>query len=648
MFLEFALSQLAPTRAPPPSKARAATPTFLYALVASLIAVALVPFALVAYQTWIASESLIDQAQRTQLLLAKASADRIASGNDSLQEALTALAHNPQLLEDPNSTAAQEAITGALIANADVLAIATFYDDGHSDLLVKLARQKQADDIVEQVLRGATETPSLLPLKHARNAILLSHATSRPGLRVVGALRANAITQALNPVELGDASDLTLLTGTQPNDAMLGAPLVESLANFARTPLSSGASRFNVANRLLIGAFAQVPHSSWRLVAVQPAAQAQHTKQAMIRGALWALALVAILVAALAALAWKIILAPVRKLLRLQRRVLGNTTDGGSDDIAQLRDSFRHLEAFEQNRETLGRVFLDRYKIVSALGQGAMGSVFRAWDPRLCRDVAIKTVRLNDQDESQRMIMRVNLENEAIAVAALQHPNVVAAYDFLIRDEFAFVVMEFIEGENLRALIKRQPLNEAECRAVAFAILRALDAAHTAGFLHRDIKPANVLLSHTGAIKLGDFGVASRRLDTRRGEDNAAIGTAGYIAPECLAGDAASERSDLFALGMLLVECITGQSPYLQRDAVHSAQQNLQAATHIGEDFRAFLSGLIAANPDQRFANAKLALVKLTTRETVAGFNALAARTQKQIAPAKELDGQTKLRGTDA
>lgn len=592
--------------------------------------VAAVPFVVVGFQTWLANESLIDQAQRSHLLLAKTAADRVDQRLSALNEVVSALANNPQLYEDPQSASAQEALAGALLGRSQVLAVATYFADDQRDVLIQMARRPDASWLGADLLKSATSTYATAGSE--RTVITLMKATQRPGLRVVAAIAADGLSSDLNPAESGGAR-MVMQTRADVSGYRLGGVVPEDVtALAASSSLTSGASRFNVDGRTIIGAFSTVTDSPWVVVSVQPADEAERARAQMFSAALLAALVVTAMVIALSIAAWRWVLLPVRKLLAMQRQVLGGDGKSPRSDVADLRESFKRLKSMAQNRAAFERVFLDRYQVIRILGHGAMGSVFRAWDPKLCRDVAIKTVRVADANDSDDLTLRLSLQNEAVAFARVQHPNVVSVHDYLTREEFAFIVMEFVDGANLKEVLNtHQRLDNDEIMAIGVAVLRALNAAHKEGFLHRDIKPANVMLSLEGEVKLGDFGVAASQTEIARQGDVGMVGTLGYIAPECVSGLAASERSDLFALGNMLFQCLTGLGPMkaMGADGVANGSEHSPRAA-----LERWIAALRATDPTQRPESAEAAMSAAPKADLAAGFASLARRIQPSaIAP---------------
>ncbi|MEU1463482.1 serine/threonine-protein kinase [Streptomyces sp. NPDC005727] len=198
------------------------------------------------------------------------------------------------------------------------------------------------------------------------------------------------------------------------------------------------------------------------------------------------------------------------------------------------------------------RLIGGRYRLLARLGAGPSGTVWRARDEQEQRDVAVKEPvlpgRPADDEESRRIAHR--LHREARTAARVRHPSAVVLHDVVLDDELPCVVMELVEGESLREIVRRGPLSPAEAARVGLAVLGALRAAHAVGIVHRDLKPANVLIeSRTGRVVVTDFGI---------GDGPAADVPAGFAAPERAAGPGAGPASDLWSLGALLATAVEG------------------------------------------------------------------------------------------
>jgi eukaryotic-like serine/threonine-protein kinase len=211
---------------------------------------------------------------------------------------------------------------------------------------------------------------------------------------------------------------------------------------------------------------------------------------------------------------------------------------------------------------------LGRYQILSLLGAGGMGEVYRARDTRLDREVALKIL---PPDLTTDATMVARFEREAKAIAALSHPNILAIHDFGIENGVSYAVMELLEGENLRSRLARSALSWQQAVEIAIALADGLSAAHAKSITHRDLKPGNIMLTKSG-VKILDFGlakvdstacVASETKETLTlTREGAVIGTVQYMAPEQLQGKQTDSRSDIFAFGVVVYEMITGRKAF--------------------------------------------------------------------------------------
>jgi serine/threonine-protein kinase len=206
---------------------------------------------------------------------------------------------------------------------------------------------------------------------------------------------------------------------------------------------------------------------------------------------------------------------------------------------------------------------IGRYRLEATIGRGSMGEVFRAYDPELDRTVAIKTIRLDFStlgDDPLEPVAR--FRHEARSAAGLQHPNIVTVFDYGDHDGLYYLVMEYVEGETLGQLLSAGPLGAREAAVVVQQTCEALRAAHAAGLIHRDIKPGNIMIDRsTGLVKVMDFGIARRETDGLT-SDGAVIGTPRYMSPEQVKGGPVDGRSDLFSLGSVFYEILTGRKAF--------------------------------------------------------------------------------------
>jgi len=276
---------------------------------------------------------------------------------------------------------------------------------------------------------------------------------------------------------------------------------------------------------------------------------------------------------------------------------------------------------------------LGPYEINRPLGAGGMGEVFSARDGRLGREVAIKVLPARFADDPER---KRRFEQEARATAALSHRNILAIFDVGTHDGCPYLVEELLRGESLRERLGRGAIPEREAVAIAAAITAGLGAAHQAGIVHRDLKPENVFLTRDGEVKVLDFGLAKLLLpsdggdlaeaSTLAGSSRAGVvlGTLGYMAPEQLRGQAVDARADLFALGCVLYEMLSGQRAFARGTGPDCLAAILREepppldglAPQIPPALQAIVTRCLAKRPEDRFDSARdlaLALEGLTT-----------------------------------
>ena len=219
---------------------------------------------------------------------------------------------------------------------------------------------------------------------------------------------------------------------------------------------------------------------------------------------------------------------------------------------------------------------LGSYEILSPLGAGGMGEVYRARDPKLKRDVAIKVLPQSLATDPEAL---ARFEREAVAVAALSHPNILSIFDFGTQDETAYAVMELLEGETLRGKLDAGPISQRQAVDYAQQVARGLSAAHERGIVHRDLKPENLLVSRDGHLKILDFGLAKRVEQVPPGKETSAptasghtqpgtvMGTMGYMSPEQVRGQPVDHRSDIFSFGAILYELLSGKRAFKRETA---------------------------------------------------------------------------------
>jgi len=258
------------------------------------------------------------------------------------------------------------------------------------------------------------------------------------------------------------------------------------------------------------------------------------------------------------------------------------------------------------------------YSVESCLGQGGMGTVYRARDTRLNRTVAIKVLEIVDREATQHLL------HEARAASAFNHPNSVTIHSVEQQGDTAFIVMEHVDGRRLDTVIPATGLAVDEAVGVAIEIADAIAAAHEQGIVHRDLKPANVMITTGGRVKVLDFGIARRtprpdeatRASTLGGTisgPGVMVGTAGYMAPEQIEGAPAGPASDVFALGALLYHMLTGTPPFtgesiwalMNATMRHDPPAASSLKPEIPKQLAAIASRALAKDPAARFSSAR-------------------------------------------
>jgi len=256
---------------------------------------------------------------------------------------------------------------------------------------------------------------------------------------------------------------------------------------------------------------------------------------------------------------------------------------------------------------------LGRYELLSELGQGAMGVVYRAHDPVLDRIVAIKTINLTlPKDELAEYEAR--FYQEARAAGGLNHPNIVTIYDIGKSERVAYMAMEFLEGEELRAtLAAGNPLPLTQALDVVIQVAEGLAYAHERHIVHRDIKPANIMIVRDGLVKITDFGIARMRTTEVKTMTGMIMGSPKYMSPEQVAGQRADHRCDLFSLGVVLFETVTGEAAF-QGDSIHGIMYQILHSTPPPPSVRnpelphivdLVVAKALAKNADDRYQSAK-------------------------------------------
>jgi serine/threonine-protein kinase len=287
---------------------------------------------------------------------------------------------------------------------------------------------------------------------------------------------------------------------------------------------------------------------------------------------------------------------------------------------------------------------LGKYQIEGILGRGAMGEVYKAFDPAIARHVALKSIRkdLLDADGAEQTVAR--FRNEAMAAGRLNHPGIIAIYDYGEDGDTAFIAMEYAQGQGLREYLRaRGAVKLTDIALMMAQLLDALEYAHQRGVVHRDIKPGNIIITTDGKLKVTDFGIA--RLDTSNlTQTGIIVGTPSYMAPEQYAGIGVDARADLFSAGVVLYEMITGMKPFSGTSEViayqichapHAAPSEIDPA--LPRSLDAVIGKALAKKKEQRYASAAefaRALASAIRQSESAGTEPTVIATATRAAPA--------------
>ena len=266
-----------------------------------------------------------------------------------------------------------------------------------------------------------------------------------------------------------------------------------------------------------------------------------------------------------------------------------------------------------------GQKINDRYQIIKSIGEGGMANVYLAYDTILDRDVAVKILR-GDLSNDEKFVRR--FQREALNASSLSHPNIVEVYDVGDDNGQYFIVMEYIEGKNLKDLIKKRgKLTVTEVVDIMSQISDGLSVAHDSYIIHRDIKPQNIMILENGMVKITDFGIAMAMNATQLTQTNSVMGSVHYLPPEQASGKGSTLKSDIYSMGILMYELLTGTLPYRGDNAVEIALKHLKEPfpdiREEVEDLPQSVENIIlkstAKNPKNRYNDARAMYEDLKT-----------------------------------
>jgi len=252
-----------------------------------------------------------------------------------------------------------------------------------------------------------------------------------------------------------------------------------------------------------------------------------------------------------------------------------------------------------------------RFKVLDELGRGAMGVVYRAEDSALGRTVAIKTIALTGS-AAERDVHEARFLQEARAAGSISHPAIITIYDVGREGDTAFIAMELVEGRDLREIIRDVSLMPSRSVAIAADVAEGLAYAHERGIVHRDVKPGNIMVLPDGRVKIMDFGIARLHEPTVKTQTGVLLGSPQYMSPEQIVGQPFDHRADIFSLGLVLYEMLTGAKPFQGEDIPELmfkvANMAATPPSHIAPDLPPVIDYIVARalkkRPDERYASA--------------------------------------------
>ncbi len=550
----------------------------MFWVVLTLLVIGSLPFLLSWYQINQSKEAVVDQAQKNHLIISRATAERIATYLTKYQDVARNIAIDPSVYIAPDAATATESLKRGLLLHSNIQLIGLMLNEqGQPSQVIQLARKNESSDIDFDALKNQLVQEVQLTSQKGQKYLGIKVSSARPNVDVVMLVSLDT-NQWLNPRILGQAASLSLVDNEGQLIEHSGDAFVPVSAEWL--VMMKNGSVTGVANRSgnktldkFISAFAKIEQQPWYIISRQSVEFAEQSTAAMSKTAWQIFGLVLLAMLVLLTMAYFSWVKPIRRIVKAQNALLGDNSaesDWKGGEVQALEHSFDALTKHINDRNALGKIFVDRYQVISPIGKGGMGTVFLGWDPKLDRHVALKTLPIGNQFGT-RENMSQTLVQEAITAARISHRNVVSIYDVVSTKTTAFIAMEYIKGESLSSLLQRKgSLSLPLTLSIAIAVLRGLQTAHDMGFVHRDVKPANILLDVNGDIKLTDFGTAT--LVKGIGADDI-TGTIGYMAPETYQRGEVTIKSDLFAVGVLIAECLLGVNPFKSKK-IHLTKNN--------------------------------------------------------------------------
>ena len=259
---------------------------------------------------------------------------------------------------------------------------------------------------------------------------------------------------------------------------------------------------------------------------------------------------------------------------------------------------------------TKGQKINDRYEVIRSIGEGGMANVYLGYDTILDRNVAIKVLR-GDLSNDEKFVRR--FQREALSASSLAHPNIVEMYDVGEDDGVYYIVMEYVEGKTLKQLLKKRgTLTLSEAIDIISQLTDGMAHAHDSYIIHRDLKPQNIMIKDDGQIKITDFGIAMALNSTQLTQTNSVMGSVHYLPPEQASGQGSTLQSDIYSMGIVMYELISGELPFRGDNAVEIALKHLkepipdirEVVPNVPTSIVNVIKKATAKNPKNRYSDA--------------------------------------------
>lgn len=616
-------------------------------VVVLLILTAFLPLGIARYMLGETSDARFDQVRRVHILAATSASEKVGAHVEALRDVIRSTTSHPVFAENARSATAQELFRGFMQFQPEIHAAGLYTASGES---VLVASRPGFDGELDPGVLGAGENGASVLVGATKRWMRIQESVADGQGIFVAIAEADFLDELVRTEDLSALQQILVA----PSGQVLAGTLGVTLGSFPDDLVERAMSgKFKaegnhyadpVAGDQMVG-YAPIEDLDWFVLTREPLEKAEAEKARVQRAGRWSIGAALMIAMVLTGFSWVTVIRPLQRLVNVQKDLLGADLDVAGSEIAQLEKSFEILQQRIQESEELGEVFLGRFQVKQLIGSGAMGSVFKGWDPRLQRSVALKTIRLNTEEIDQDKLMG-KLREEAAISARFNHPNIVTVYDLEESGRAAFMAMEYVKGVSLDAYLwERVTLEPEEVIPLGLAIARGLATAHEHDLVHHDVKPGNVLLGVDHSVKVTDFGISQLITSAARTAD-VVCGTPGYLAPECLQGEGYTPKSDLFSLGIILYESLAGRHPFFGRTfretVINTIVEDVKPIevinARVPSELAELIAELLSKKPKDRPRDAQ---------EVVDRLQEMARAEQLEwMLPAGTLEGLGKVQGT--